>query len=109
MKVNFASDPVFVTAQECSLVVDQICNQFFAAGLQTLCTFNLTTALPADESCKCHMIILLVYGKKGPPFSISIFGELDYTTIKLQDSHFDTELAANLLSGVLSGNLLLPS
>lgn len=105
MKLNFDSVPVFVTAQECSLVVEQICHQFCEAGFQTVCTFDLMTTLPSDESCKCRLVVLLVYGKAGPPFSLSIFGESDNTKIKLQDNHFDRELATNLLSGVVCGNV----
>ena len=105
MNVNFGTVPFLVTVQECSLVVEKICHQFSAAGLQTVCTFDLKTTLPPGEICECQMVVLLVYGKEGPPFSLSIYGEPDYTTVTLQNCHFDTELITNLLSGVLSGNV----
>ena len=105
MNVNFGTVPFLVTVQECSLVVEKICHQFSAAGLQTVCTFDLKTTLPPGEICECQMVVLLVYGKEGPPFSLSIYGEPDHTMVMLQDSHLEREKVANLVSGVLSGNV----
>lgn len=104
MKLNSETVPVFVTTQECNLVVEQICHQFCAAGLQAVSTFDLTTTLPADERCECRRVVLLVYGKEGPPFSLSIYSEPNYTAVMLQGSHSETEIASTLLSGVFSGN-----
>lgn len=104
MKLNSETIPVFVTTQECNLVVEQICNLFCAAGMQTLRTFDLSTTLPANDSCMCRMVVLLVYRKEGPPFSLSIYGEPNHTTVRLQDNHYYTEMASSLLSGVLCGN-----
>jgi hypothetical protein len=105
MNVNFDSVPSFVTAKECKLVVEQICNQFCAAGMQTVRTFDLKTTLPSGKRCDCNMVVLLVYGKQGPPFSLSIYGESHNTTVMLQDCRFDIELVTTLLAGVLNGNV----
>jgi hypothetical protein len=105
MNSNNETIPVFVTSQECNLVVEQIQQQFGAAGLQTVCTFDLTTTLAVDEGCQCHMVVLLVYGKQGSPFSLSIYGQPDRTTVMLQYGDSNREMVTGVLAGVVSGNI----
>jgi hypothetical protein len=113
MNSNFGNIPLFVIKQNCDLVIDQICQQLYSAGFQTLPTFNLKTSLPDDkccdyppDRCECQVAILLVYGKDGLPFSLSLFGEGDKTTVALCDSHSDGAMITGLLAGKLDENVV---
>ncbi len=108
MVSNFGSTPLFIVTQNCDQVIDQVSQQLASAGFQTLPTFNLRTTLPADrccdtppEECECQMVILLVYGKEGPPFTLSLFGEKGTTTVAMNNDPSDRTIITGLLAGKL--------
>ncbi len=113
MYSNFAGTPLFIVTQTCDQVIDQVSQRLAAAGFQTLPTFNLKTALPAErccdspsELCECQMAILLVYRKDSPPFTLSLYGERGTTTVALNDNSSDATMITGLLAGKLDENVL---
>ncbi len=113
MYSNFGSTPLFVVPQNCDQVIDQISQQLASAGFQTFPTFNLKTTLPADrccdtppERCECQVVILLVYGKEDPPFTLSLFGEKGTTTVAMNDNSSARAMITGLLAGRLDENVL---
>ncbi len=113
MYSNFGSTPLFIVTQNCDQVIDQVSQQLASAGFQTLPTFNLKTTLPDDrccdsppERCECQVVILLVYGKEGPPFTLSLFGEKGTTTVAMNDNSSDRTMITGLLADKLAENVL---
>ncbi len=113
MYSNFGSTPLFIVTQNCDQVIDQVSQQLASAGFQSFPTFNLRTTLPADkccdtppELCECQVVILLVYGKEGPPFTLSLYGEKGLTTVAMNDNSSDSAMITGLLVGKLNENVL---
>ncbi len=113
MYSNFGSTPLFIVTQNCDQVIDRVSQQLASAGFQTFPTFNLKTTLPADrccdsppERCECQVVILLVYGKGGPPFTLSLFGEKGTTTVAMNDNTSDRAMISGLLTVKSDENVL---
>ncbi len=109
----FAGTPLFIVTKTCDQVIDQVSQRLASAGFQTLPTFNLKATLPAERCCdspsglcECQMVILLVFGKDGPPFTLSLFGEKGTTTVAMNDNSCGTKMITGLLAGKLDENVL---
>ncbi len=113
MYSNFGSAPIFIVPQNCDQVIDQVSQQLASAGFKTLPTFNLKTSLPADRGCDslpghcdCQVVILLVYGKDGPPITLSLFGEKGETTVAMNANPGERTMIIGLLAGKLDEKIL---
>ncbi len=112
MVSNFGSTPLFIVPQNCDQVIDQVCQQLASAGFTTLPTFNLKNSLPAGRFCdslpehrESQVVILLVYGKDGSPFTLSLFGKKGRTTVAMNDDPSKRTMIIGLLAGKLDENV----
>ena len=73
--MNAGSQPILVVNQACGCTVTQVTEQFKSAGYAVVQSFDLLSAIDARHSkCICQMVVLLVYGKDGPPVTIILDG-----------------------------------
>jgi hypothetical protein len=82
--------------QPCGWVLQWTNKQLAQAGLRTLQTFNLTTALagtldcPCQEhgtsKCDCQMVVLFVYGHAGDPVGLILHGNHGRTWLSFAET-----------------------
>lgn len=83
--MNAGKQPILVVNQACDCTVAQVTEQFKSAGYAVVQSFDLLSAMDARTQCTCQMIILLVYGKDGPPATVILDGNDVSTSIFLEN------------------------
>jgi hypothetical protein len=81
--MNAGRQPILVLKQDCNCTVDQVTAQLNEAGYSVVRSFDLLSALARYTNSICQMVILLVYGKEGPPSTLIIDGNDISTSVFL--------------------------
>lgn len=83
--MNAGRQPILVLNQDCNCTVNQVTAQLNEAGYSVVRSFDLLSALARYTKSICQMVILLVYGKEGPPATLIIDGNDTHTTVFLDN------------------------
>jgi hypothetical protein len=80
----------------CDEALPKVSKQLKEAGLQTVQTFDLHSAMTSahgcscpnhgTEECNCQMVVLLVYGAAAEPATLILHGDSKQTWISLADT-----------------------
>ena len=65
--MNAGKQPILVVNQACGCTVTQVTEQFKSAGYAVVQSFDLLSAMDTRTRCICQLVVLLIYGKDGPP------------------------------------------
>ena len=83
--MNAGKQPILVVNQACDCTVTQVTEQFMSAGYAVVQSFDLLSAMDARTRCICQLVVLLVYGKDGPPATVILDGNDMSTSIFLEN------------------------
>lgn len=83
--MNAGKQPILVVNQACKCTVAQVTELFRSAGYAVVQSFDLLSAIDARTRCICQMVVLLVYGKDGPPATVILDGNDISTSIFLEN------------------------
>ena len=83
--MNAGKQPILVVNQACDCTVTQVTEQFMSAGYAVVQSFDLLSAMDARTRCICQLVVLLVYGKDGPPATVILDGNDISTSIFLEN------------------------
>jgi len=88
--------PFLSTHSPCSEALPMACQQLQEAGLRTVQTFDLHSAITGThgcscpnhgtEECDCQMVVLLVYGTAAEPVTLILHGNGTQTWFSLADT-----------------------
>lgn len=88
--------PFLSTDSSCDEVLPRISRQLKDAGLRTVQTFDLHSAMTGAHSCSCpnhgthecdcQMVVLLVYGAEEEPVTLILHGNRERTWFSLADT-----------------------
>lgn len=82
--------------QDCESVIKQTRRRLAELGVRTVRSFDLQSACASypdlicphhgDAPCDCQLVVLLAYGKQGPPVSLVVHSHRGQTEINLVES-----------------------
>lgn len=100
--MNAGRRPILAVNQACACTVTQVTEQFKSAGYAVIQSFDLRSAMDTDTRCNCQLVVLLIYGKDGPPVTIILDGNDQSTSIFLENEPERSFLAkfTNLMSPI---------
>lgn len=75
--------PLFVSQQKCDCAVEETMFSLEMAGYTVVRSFDLHSAIPAQSSCACQLVVLLVYGQNGPPMTLIFDSQESGTSVYL--------------------------
>ena len=88
--MNAGSQPLIVMQSDCDAAVSQLKTALKSASYLVVQSFDLHSAMPTHfgcncnpDSCKCQMVVLLVYALEGPPVTLICDGDGLQTVVYL--------------------------
>ena len=83
--MNAGKQPILVVNQACGCTVTQVSEYVKSAGCAVVQSFDLLSAMDTRARCICQLVVLLIYGKDGPPATIILDGNDMSTSIFLEN------------------------